>query len=103
VSEDVARLAAALERHFETEESIYFPLAERASAQSARLLERARWGHQRLREALADLRALVEGVEIEAARRSFAALLRGLQIHEEEEVAILVALERHPDSGERLS
>ncbi len=94
VAEHVARLAAALERHFATEEEIYFPLAARTSAQSARLLDRARWGHQQLRQVLSDLCALVENAEVESARRAFAVLLQGLQTHEEEEVAILVELER---------
>jgi hypothetical protein len=92
--ERLARLAAALERHFATEEEIYFPLAERTSTQSARLLDRARWGHQQLREALEGLRVMLDDGDVVSAHRALERLLHGLQVHEEQEVAILVEFER---------
>ena len=92
--ERCSRLAAALERHFATEEEIYFPLAARVSEQSACLLDRARRGHQQLRERLQHLRAFADRGEIASARRTFSILLQLLQAHEEDEVAILVELER---------
>ena len=87
-------LVAALERHFQTEEEVYFPLARGRFVESAALLERARWGHGKIRQELAELRALTNREEWSVARRVFAALVQGLQVHEEEEVAILVELER---------
>lgn len=92
--ERIAELAAALEHHFATEEELYFPLAARTWGQSARLLERAHQGHQQLRETLADLRVLLQNAEVDSAQRTFDTLLQRLQTHEEEEVAILVELER---------
>jgi iron-sulfur cluster repair protein YtfE (RIC family) len=93
-----ARFATALERHFATEEEIYFPLAARTSAQSARLLDRVRLGHQRLRGAVEDLRRRVELAQVASARRAFAMLLDDLHAHEKEEVEILVELERLVDA-----
>jgi len=92
--ERVARLGAALERHFATEEQIYFPLAARTSTASAQLLERARWGHQELRDTLADLHALVDHGEVAMARLCLETLFRRLHVHEEEEVSLIVELER---------
>jgi hypothetical protein len=97
----VDRLATRLEGHFATEEELYFPLIERVSPRAAQLLGAVRSTHQKLREGLEDLLALVENGEAAAARRALAVLLHRLSQHEAEEVDLIAELDRRVGAGAR--
>ena len=92
--ESLGRLATVLEGHFATEEDLYFPLIERASPRISGWLAAARSGHEKVREALEDLHALVESGDLASAQRALAALLHRLHIHEIEEVKLIAELQR---------
>ena len=64
----LGRLSATLERHFDTEESLYFPFVEQSSPGSGPLLERARSAHRKLRASLEDLHVLVESADAGSAQ-----------------------------------
>jgi len=91
-------LADALEAHFETEESAYFPLVERVSPEHRSALDAARLGHRKIRERLEDLRALVENGNVRAARVALGILLERFRLHELEEAKLIARLEQLADS-----
>jgi len=90
----VDRLALTLEQHFATEEDLYFPLVERISPTTARLLEGARAAHRKLRKNAEDLLVLIENADVAAARRALGQLLHHLHEHEGEEVSLIAELHR---------
>ncbi len=87
-------LASTLEGHFAVEEEIYFPLLESIDPAHAPALDAARLGHGKICERLEQLRQLVDGGEVPAARRVLRTVLDRFRLHEEEEEKLVGRLER---------
>jgi hypothetical protein len=86
-------LTAALDAHFELEESAYFPLVERVSPEQSSALAAARLGHHKIRERLNELRELIESGDLRAARAALDILLERFRAHEIEEAKLIARLE----------
>ena len=91
-------LVEAMEAHFGVEENIYFPLVERVSPKHTPAIRAARREHQKIRESLEDLGALIERAQFDEARRSLALLLDRFHSHEAAETELVDDLERIAES-----
>ena len=87
------RFCEAMEMHFAVEETVSFPLVERASPRHRAVLAAARLAHQKIRESLEDLRELVELARFAAAQRALAVLLDRFCAHEAAEESLIRELE----------
>ena len=86
-------LSAALETHFGIEESAYFPMVERLSPEHGTALHAAQLSHRLIRKSLEDLRALIDGGDLAAARSGLDVLLERFRSHEVEEAKLIARLE----------
>ncbi len=82
-----------LEGHFTVEEKVYFPLVQKYSPRHEPVVRASLMGHQHVREALNDLRELVEQRDFASARRSLSVLLDRFKAHEKEEGKLILDLE----------
>lgn len=87
-------LTSTLEAHFTVEEEVYFPLLGTLDPAHQPSLDAARLGHNKIRERLEQLRQLVDGGEVPAARRALRVVLDRFRMHEEEEEKLVGRLER---------
>ena len=92
VAAAMAELSETLDRHFTTEEAVYFPLVECHSNACASRVVAARLGHTRLRDSIEQIDALVASGDLRAAQRGMGALLAAFRRHEREEAALVHAL-----------
>ena len=86
-------LESALDAHFTVEERVYFPLIEKLSTSRHTSIQAARAGHLGIVKLLDELRDLVEGGELAAARRGLARLLDRFRDHEIHEAKLIEELE----------
>jgi hypothetical protein len=83
----------ALEAHFTLEEKVYFPLIEQFSPPHRGVVEMARLSHQRIRDAINDVRELVGNGQIAAGSRALFVMLDCVRTHESEETKLILDLE----------
>ncbi len=86
-------LESVLDAHFAVEEGVYFPLVEKLSPQHGSTIREARDGHVKIGRLLHDLRQLVEGGQLAAARPVLNQFLDCFRLHETHEVRLLADLE----------
>ena len=86
-------LSTALETHFGIDESAYFPMVERLSPEHGAALNAAQLSHRLLRKNLEDLRVLIDGGDLAAARSGLDVLLERFRSHEVEEAKLIARLE----------
>lgn len=91
--EALEELESVLDSHFAVEEGVYFPLIEKLSPDHGAIVRVARDSHLEICKVLDDLRQLVEGGQLAAARPVLNQLLEHFRVHEEHEAKLVADLE----------
>jgi len=93
------RLAGAFDVHFEQEDRLYYPAIGSLRPELKERLRAISDGHDGFRARLEDVRSLLDGGELSAARQSFESLARAFEEHEAAEEQLLTALDRELDAS----